>query len=154
MKISIKYLSAVILFATGLTLCISSCKHNNEEHITAKNPKILKYNATISEYQELLSGKEDSCSFYSGFVTIAPNVSGELHSTEDYEEVIIVLEGEGEVRIKNGDILRISEGNAAYISPEHFHQVFNIGDIPLKYIYVAAKSTLSDHFQLKSHHGD
>jgi len=154
MKISIKYLSAVILFATGLTLCISSCKHNNEEHITAKNPKILKYNATISEYQELLSGKEDSCSFYSGFVTIAPNVSGELHSTEDYEEVIIVLEGEGEVRIKNGDILRISEGNATYISPEHFHQVFNIGDVPLKYVYIATKSGFVDHEVSGSHHDD
>lgn len=73
-------------------------------------------------------------------VTILAGESGEQHSTEKYEEIIVTLEGEGEVRIKNEENLNISTGNIAYIPKWREHQVFNTGEKPLKYIYIATES--------------
>lgn len=119
----------------------SSCIQKNEQQETALMPKTIKFDTRSDEYQELLSGEEDSVVFYSGLVTIALNGSGELHSTEDYEEIIIVLEGDGEVRLEDmSESLKIRYGLVGFIPTESTHQVYNTGEVPLKYIYVATRS--------------
>lgn len=102
--------------------------------------KIIKFNPEESSYQEILDGEQDSAVFYSGVVTLDPESSGELHSTKTYEELIIVLNGQGLVKIINDKSLELRYGNIAFIPPNSEHQVFNTGPEKLKYIYVATKS--------------
>jgi len=103
--------------------------------------KVIAFNPKLDAYQEIFDGGRDSVVFYSGVVTIAPGLSGELHSTEAYEEMIVVLEGEGQVKMTGQKNLDIKFGNIAFIPPDSQHQVINTGTKNLKYIYIAAKST-------------
>jgi mannose-6-phosphate isomerase-like protein (cupin superfamily) len=73
-------------------------------------------------------------------VTVSPGKSGDDHSTEIYEEMIVVLEGQGQVRIANQKNLDIKYGNIALIPPNTEHQVFNTGTGNFKYIYIATKT--------------
>lgn len=103
-------------------------------------PKVLTYNPHSTNYQEIFDGEKDSVVFYSGVVTILPKKSGHAHNTEIYEEMIVVLEGQGQVKITNQKNLDIKYGNIAFIPPNTEHQVFNTGSKNFKYIYIATKS--------------
>jgi len=105
-----------------------------------KAPKIISYDPASDQYQGLLDGEKDSVAFYSGFVTLEPNSRGELHSTEEYEEMIIVLQGEGQLNITNQESLKVSFGKVAYVPPHTEHQMKNTGREIFKYIYVATQS--------------
>ncbi len=73
-----------------------------------------------------------------GMVTVAPGASCGRHSTEGYEELLIILEGEGEVELEGHGRLTLTAPCVAYIPPQTPHDVFNTGSAPLKYIYVVA----------------
>lgn len=73
----------------------------------------------------------------SGCVSHAPGKSGSEHSTKSYEEMLVVLQGRGEVVIAGGEPLPISGGDIAYIPPHTTHFVRNTGDVPLQYVYIA-----------------
>jgi mannose-6-phosphate isomerase-like protein (cupin superfamily) len=103
-------------------------------------PKIITFNPDSTSYQEIFDGEKDSVVFYSGVVTVLPNSSGHVHSTEIYEEMIVVLEGEGQVRVTKQNNLDIKFGTIAFIPPNTEHQVFNTGKKNFKYIYIATKS--------------
>src|SRR5215469_16782970 len=53
-------------------------------------------------YQELLSGPPASVHMKSGLVLLEPGKSSGKHSTEDHEEMVIVLSGHGQVALANG----------------------------------------------------
>jgi quercetin dioxygenase-like cupin family protein len=71
-------------------------------------------------------------------VVLAPGDSVGRHSTERYEEVIVVLEGVGELRVTGGAALELKEGVVAYSPPDTEHDVRNTGTSPLRYLYVVA----------------
>lgn len=77
-------------------------------------------------YTEVPPGKS-SCPFH-------------VHHAED--EMFVLLEGEGEYRfgdmrhqVRAGDVLGAPVGG-----PEYAHQLFNTGDVPLKYLAISSKA--------------
>jgi len=76
-----------------------------------------------------------------GMVTLGPGEECGRHSTEDYEEVLVVLEGRGEAELEGYGALALEAGQVAYIPPETFHNVHNRGDGALRYVYVVAPSS-------------
>ena len=102
-------------------------------------PKVIRLNLSSSDYQEIFHGAPETVSMYSGLVTLESGQSVGTHNSEEYEEIIVFLEGEGELQITDGDTLKVGHGVIAYCPPHTAHNVISTGAIPLKYIYVAAK---------------
>ena len=100
--------------------------------------KVTHLNMTGADYQRILSGPPDSVTMRSGMVRLSPGKSVGVHNTKGYEELIVVLEGEGEMRVTGQDPLTIGKGSTAYCPPETEHNVVNTGDDVLKYIYIVA----------------
>jgi mannose-6-phosphate isomerase-like protein (cupin superfamily) len=105
-----------------------------------KNPVITKPFAktlplTGTDYFEIL-GKNESLCIRSGLVTLASGKDVGWHSTEKYEELLIVLEGRGKLQAKGFDDFEIGEGQIAYNPPRTEHNVINCGMEPLRYIYI------------------
>jgi mannose-6-phosphate isomerase-like protein (cupin superfamily) len=113
---------------------------NKKEEKKGPVPKVISFSPDSIQYQSLLEGEKDSAAFYSGVVTLKPNKSGGIHSTENYEEMIIAIEGEGQLKITKGKTLEIKFGKIAFIPPWTEHQTVNIGKKDFKYIYIATKS--------------
>jgi mannose-6-phosphate isomerase-like protein (cupin superfamily) len=138
MNIPYPFLSILSL----LIITINSYSQNNNSQTTAAEPKVITFDPDTSSYQEIFNGDKDSVVFYSGVVTLEPYKSGHIHSTEVYEEMIVVFNGQGQVKITNGKTLDLEFGNIAFIPPKTEHQVLNTGNTNLKYIYIATKSKL------------
>ncbi len=72
----------------------------------------------------------------SGLVTLQPGTSVGTHSTENREEMLIILSGTGELLIENEVCHVLHKDRIAYIPPFTQHNVRNIGIEVLKYIFV------------------
>jgi mannose-6-phosphate isomerase-like protein (cupin superfamily) len=103
-------------------------------------PKSVKLDMSATDYFPILGGPPESMTMRSGLVVLGPAQSVGRHSTEGFEEMIIVLEGEGELLIDDGSILRLGTRTVAYCPPETEHDVRNCGIRTLRYIYVVAKA--------------
>jgi quercetin dioxygenase-like cupin family protein len=103
-------------------------------------PKIIPLDPKGQDYLRVLAGPPETSTMRSGLVTLAPNKSVGNHSTEDFEELVIVLEGQAEMKITGGEVLRLGRGFAAYCPPHTEHDVMNIGTDPLRYIYIVAEA--------------
>jgi quercetin dioxygenase-like cupin family protein len=103
-------------------------------------PKRIKLVLDSDEYQRLLKRGVDAVSMHSGLVTLKPGKSVGKHSTENCEEMIIVIDGEGEMLFSNLETLKMDEGFILYCPPNTEHNVKNTGEKSLKYIYVAAQT--------------
>ncbi len=94
------------------------------------------------EYQELLSGRPQTCGMRSGRVYLQPGQECGQHSTEAHEEMLTFLAGRGRALI--GEKQRsydVGKGNIVYIPPETIHNIENTGTEPLVYIYCVAPVT-------------
>jgi len=92
-----------------------------------------------AEYQQLLTGKPQTCGMRSGRVYLQPGESIGQHSTKAHEELIVFLSGKGTALI--GDPPRrieIGQGRVAYVPPHTTHDMKNTGTEPLVYIYCVA----------------
>ncbi len=77
----------------------------------------------------------------SGLVVLTPGKSVGKHSTGQHEEVLVVLEGKGEMSLKDGSKLDVeAEPYALYCPPETEHDVTNTGSSVLRYVYVVAST--------------
>jgi mannose-6-phosphate isomerase-like protein (cupin superfamily) len=103
-------------------------------------PRRIKLSLESNEYQRLLKRGVDAVSMHSGLVTLEPGKSVGNHSTGNCEEIIIVLDGRGEMVLNNDEDLEMDEGFILYCPPYTEHNIKNTGEKYLKYIYVAAKT--------------
>lgn len=92
-----------------------------------------------NEYFEIL-GNASAVKMRSGMVTLMPGKDVGLHSTENYEELIIVLSGEGEIETNANGRKKVKAGELAYNPPNTRHNVFNSGKAPMRYIYVVSEA--------------
>jgi len=70
-----------------------------------------------------------------GFVTLDPNGGQVPWHNHEQEEAYFVIEGTAEICLGD-ERSELSTGQAVYIPSGIFHQMTNIGEAPLKMIYV------------------
>lgn len=119
--------------AVCLVLCPVSLFGNDAAKPVAK---VIALNSP--DHQEILRGPPESVRMKSGYVVLAPKQSVGEHSTGHYEELLVVLEGEGEMIFGDGRKLAVKANSALYCPPETRHNVTNTGHTALRYVYVVA----------------
>ena len=87
------------------------------------------------EYQRLLAGSPQTHGIKVGRVHLTPGSDCGLHNTENKEEVLVFLTGQGQALIEENDPLEIGQGKIAYIPPNTNHNIKNTGTEPLIYIF-------------------
>ncbi|HSW44807.1 MAG TPA: cupin domain-containing protein [Phycisphaerae bacterium] len=73
--------------------------------------------------------------FCVGFVTLEPGGGQVPWHNQEQEEVYFVVEGTGEMCL-GSERQVVKSGQAAFIPPGVFHQLTNVGDTPLKMMYI------------------
>ncbi len=111
-----------------------------EDTLKTPTPQVIKYEKGKTDYVRLLGGPPESFGMRSGLVSLQPGQSVGKHNTEEYEELLIVLQGQGEMQIAGGKTLNLTINSAAYCPPHTEHNVLNTSKEPLYYIYVVAKT--------------
>jgi len=91
-----------------------------------------------AEYQRLLQSKPQTCGMRSGRVYLSPTESCGQHSTEQNEEMLIFISGQGLLLIGERDQFMVGQGKVSYIPPKTVHDVKNTGSEPLIYVYCVA----------------
>jgi len=89
-------------------------------------------------YQEILSGPPESVRMKSGYVVLNPKQSVGKHSTGQHEELLVVLEGHGQMVLAEGKKVDVKANSVLYCPPETEHDVANTGDSVLRYVYIVA----------------
>jgi len=103
-------------------------------------PKMVKLDLSATEYLRVLGGPPETVTMRSGLVVLLPSESVGKHSTGAYEEMVVVLEGEGEMLLGDGSALGLKPHVVAYCPPGTEHDVRNTNDKPLRYLYVVARA--------------
>lgn len=103
-------------------------------------PFVVRLDPNQGNYLPILKGPPRNFILRSGLAVLQPGESVGVHNTKDYEELVIVLEGQGEMRITSSPALAIGKGLAAYCPPQTEHDVVNTGLIPLRYVYIVANT--------------
>ncbi|MBU4421836.1 cupin domain-containing protein [Patescibacteria group bacterium] len=91
----------------------------------------------LQESQRLFKGDK----IKSGFVVLRPGEEVGEHITENCEEFILIIEGEAEIYCNfpmSRETVRVKAMEWAQIGKDRAHNVKNIGDDILKYIYIVA----------------
>ncbi len=102
--------------------------------------KVIKADLQGKDYLRLLGGPPETFSMRSGAVALQPGKTVGKHSTKAYEELVVVLEGEGALLLNEGQELPLKVGAVAYCPPDTEHDVKNTGSTVLRYIYVVAEA--------------
>lgn len=84
--------------------------------------------------------------FSLGYVELEPNGGQVPWHNHEQEEVYAVLSGEGEICV-GSECERIVGGQTVYIPSNAYHQLTNIGDQPLTFIYCYAPGTDVAHWR-------
>ncbi|KQC14903.1 MAG: hypothetical protein APR63_04905 [Desulfuromonas sp. SDB] len=99
-----------------------------------------KIESTPENYLRLLeSGKQSHC-LHSGLVCLKPGENVGEHSTKQYEEMLVILAGEGMAKVEPDRTFDIKSGCIVYIPPDKSHNVYNTGNDDLSYIYIVTKT--------------
>jgi mannose-6-phosphate isomerase-like protein (cupin superfamily) len=89
-----------------------------------------------TQFQKLLQGRPQTCGMRSGRVYLQPGESCGQHSTNDREEMLIFLSGNGLLLVgEEENSFEVGQGKVAYIPPQIIHNIENTGIEPLVYIY-------------------
>ncbi len=100
-------------------------------------PRLIKLDSK-ERYRRLFSVKEGSAiALRSGQVVLNEGENIGEHSTGGSEEMLVILEGRGELIIKSG-VMGFEKGTSLYIPPDTVHDVRNAGPGALKYIFVTS----------------
>jgi mannose-6-phosphate isomerase-like protein (cupin superfamily) len=136
-----KMLTAVLgAVALSSIVVLSHSSFSAESDKVKPSPKVVKLDSGGKDYLQVLGGPPESVTMRSGLVVLAPNKSVGKHSTKQNEEVLVVLEGQGEMIFKDGSKLDVKANHALYCPPETEHDVRNTGNSILRYVYVVANA--------------
>ncbi len=113
---------------------------STQKPVAQPEAKVVKADMQSQGYLRLLGGPPETVTLRSGAVTLEPGKTIGKHSTETYEEVVVVLEGEGALLLNEDKELPLQVGMIAYCPPNTEHDVKNTGSTMLRYIYVVAKA--------------
>lgn len=102
--------------------------------------KVVALNPDGRSYLPLLNGPPETRSLHSGLVILARGESVGKHSTGSNEEMLVPLDGAGELRFSDHPSVQLKPGLITYAPPYTEHNVVNTGSVPLRYIYITAKA--------------
>jgi len=105
--------------------------------ISSKKVLVIELNKN-PENQKLLNGSPQTFGMRSGRVFLPPGQACGQHSTKEREELLVFLSGQGELLIGEEDRFEVGQGKVSYIPPQTKHDVKNIGNEPLIYVYCVA----------------
>ena len=94
-------------------------------------------------YQRLLPGAPATFGMKSGRVYLEPGQDCGVHSTENKEEQLVFLRGQGTAKI-GSEKFEVGAGKICYIPPHTEHNIINTGSEPLVYIFCVAPITAAD----------
>jgi hypothetical protein len=77
----------------------------------APSVKVTELDTPGEDYLQLLGGPPESVSTQSGLVVLAPQQSVWIHSTHQHEELVVVLEGKGEMILKDKAALPVQNAS-------------------------------------------
>lgn len=100
-------------------------------------PKTLTLEPDRAKYVRFLGGQPETGGMRSGAVTLQPGDEVGEHSTHGNEETLVLLEGSAELTI-NGQARRVEAPALAYVPPQSPHNVRNVGDQALRYVFVVS----------------
>lgn len=103
-------------------------------------PFLIDSSSFENGYTRLLDGPPQSVTMCSGKVVLQRGEAVGKHSTEKKEELIIILEGEGQFLYGENHSLVFNSNSVLYCPPMTEHNIINTGSTPLVYIYVVAKA--------------
>ncbi len=92
--------------------------------------------AKFKKSKKVLSRAKDTKNFSCGFVVLKKGEDVGEHTTEEKEEIIIVLQGEVEVYIEGKKYKKLKSGNLVYIPQNVVHNVKNNTSKVAKYLYI------------------
>jgi len=84
-----------------------------------------------------LIGLNDSRLMRGGFVVLKTGEEVGKHTTKHKEEVIVILEGTAKLVCENEEKI-VRERCLVHIPENSEHNVINVGNKPLKYVYITA----------------
>jgi mannose-6-phosphate isomerase-like protein (cupin superfamily) len=102
------------------------------------HPKLVALQKSENGILPILTGPPETVTMKSGYVVLESGRSVGRHSTEQHEEMLVVLEGQGEMRFHDGSTIPIKGNTALYCPPQTEHDVRNSGTGVLRYVYVVA----------------
>ena len=102
--------------------------------------KVVPLDPGDQSYFLLLHGPPETRSFRSGLVTLAPGTSIGGHNSGTNEEMLVPLEGQGELRLSDHPSVPIKPGLITYAPAHSEHNVINTGSVSLRYIFITAKT--------------
>jgi len=108
------------------------------DRTVAPRAKVIQLDSSGKDFIPVLSGPPESVNMRSGLVVLAPGKLVGKHSTEQNEELLVVLEGQGEMTFRDGSKLPVKAHSALYCPPQTEHNVTNTGTGQLRYVYVVA----------------
>ena len=110
----------------------------NEINTVGLEPRAIEVNMKAAGFQRILGGPPSTVRMKSGLVSLEPGETVGTHSTDNKEELIIVMEGNGEMVFDGYNSVKLSLGQNAYCPPYTKHNIINTGNKPLRYIYVVS----------------
>lgn len=102
-------------------------------------PFILPLSQNGSDKVTTILDSTKSVQMRSGFVTLQPGESVGSHNTGQHEELLVILEGKGEIEAQDLGRKTIEKGMVVYVPPNNQHDVYCVGTGPLQYIYIVAR---------------
>lgn len=127
------------LLLRTIALCASFCVLTGCAS-TAQRPQLHYRQITLapeSVEQPLLDGPPHTAGMRSGRVVLKSGEHMHRHSTNDNEELLVILQGKGRVLI-GAETITVQGGQVLYIPPRTEHEIHNDDAAELRYIYTVA----------------
>ena len=125
---------ALVLFA--LFLAGRASRHP----VNSSEIRVVNLDPGDSSYFTLLKGEPETQSLRSGLVTLAPGKAVGVYNTGSNEEMLVPLEGQGEVRLADHAPVVLKPGVVTYAPAHTEHDVVNTGTARFRYIVITAKA--------------
>lgn len=135
MDIRFKAARVVVPVALVLAVTLTLAQSQPDRHA-----KVVSLARSANGIQPVLVGPPETVTMKSGYVVLDPGHSVGKHSTEHREEMLVVLEGTGEMLFRDGSKLEIKAPAALYCPPQTEHDVRNAGTTQLRYVYIVANA--------------
>jgi len=130
----------VLGFSLTLVAILSGVSAAQETENLRPHAKVVVLDGSGRDFLSVLSGPPESVNMKAGYVVLAPGKSVGKHTTGHHEEVLVVLEGGGEMLFRDGSKLPVKANSAVYCPPETEHDVTNTGQHTLRYVYVVSEA--------------